>query len=434
MKNKYLIIVGFIVFLLGCEKDKEPHITPINPPKSITIVSGNNQIGYPSEYLSDSIVLEITPENIDDLNNYSYYFKSKDYFASVYSYDTILDSKMYVYAKWQLNSSEESQELTFFLNEKCDDYHNHCNKIDSILISASIKSPWKSVFSGANGTLYDIHFSDVNNGVLVGDLPFGSGYFKTNDGGITWSTVANNRNDLYQLSFADSDTGIVIVTNNWAYFTSNGGKSFYQVDWSPPIIGHQSSSDYFMFNSKEIFTVGGNATIAKSIDGGKSWLTYEGFSFKNYLYDITCVDKNTCYACGSIGKVVKTSDGGETWNEREILLNNYLKKIYFLDKDYGFSAGQYGALVRTINGGESWEIIKTGLRFTIIEIYFYNRDLGYIVSTSGEIGKTNDGGLTWEVLNKDNYGVYELRKVIFKNNAILGLQGGSIYKYELSNE
>src|SRR5690606_23945941 len=99
MKNKYLIILGFIVFLLRCEKDNEPSITSINPPKSITIVNRNYQNGYPIEYLTDSIVLDITPENINDLNNYTYTFKPKEYYGSVNAYDTILDNKMYVYAK-----------------------------------------------------------------------------------------------------------------------------------------------------------------------------------------------------------------------------------------------------------------------------------------------------------------------------------------------
>lgn len=426
--------MGFTISLFGCYKDKEPSITPINPPKNIIIVSGNDQIGYPNEFLADSIVLEITPENINDLNNYSYSFKPKDYYGGVNAYDTILDNKMYVYAKWKLNAHDEPQELMFYLNELCNDY-GQCNKIDSLLISASLKPKWESVFSGTNGTLHDIHFTDDTNGILVGELPFGSGYYETNNGGETWNTVVNiDRNDLYQLSFADKNTGIVILTNNWAYHTNDGGKSFYQGDWSPPLIGHRSSSDYLMLNSKEIFTVGGNATIAKSMDGGKTWSRYDGFSFTNYFYDITCIDKNICYVCGSIGKIVKTTDGGETWNAQEILLNNYLNKIYFLDKDYGFSAGQYGALVRTTDGGENWEIIKTGLMFAIIEIYFYNQDLGYIVSSAGEIGKTTDGGLTWELVNKHGYGVYDLNKAIFKDNAILGLQGGSIYKYILNNE
>lgn len=437
MKNKYLIIIGFIVFILGCEKDLEPHITAINPPKSITIVSGNNQIGYPNEFLSDSIVLEITPENREDLNTYSYYFKSNDCYAIVFAYDTILENKMYVYTKWRLNTDEEPQELKFILTEKCDDYYNQCSKIDSISISATLKSSWKKIYTDASWSgneLYDIHFSNEKDGIVVGELGFHEGYIKTLDGGITWSSTENNRDDLYQLSFSDPDTGIVIVTNNYAYFTNNGGQSFYQGEWTPPIVGHRSSSDYFMFNSKEIITVGREGAIAKTKDGGKSWTTYQGFTFKNYLYDIACTDDKICYACGSIGKVIKSNDGGETWEEYNLLLNNYFKTIYFIDNDFGFTAGQYGALARTIDGGVNWKIIQTGLRFTIIEIHFHNKDEGYIVSTSGEIGKTIDGGLSWEKVNKDNYGVYELNKVYFKGDDILGLQGGSIYKYELNNE
>lgn len=440
MKNINLILLSLIVLLLGCEKEDElpkTSITQINPPKSISIVSGNNQIGYPNDYLKDSIVIEITSDKIEDLENYSFYFESNDYFASVYAHDTILESKMYVYAKWRLNSTDEPQKLKFILTEKCDDYYSQCDKLDSISISATIKSPWLKIYTDASWSgneLYDIHFSNENEGIVVGGLGFHDGYIKTLDGGATWSSAINNRDDLYQLSFSDPDTGIVIVTNNYAYFTNNGGQSFYQGEWTPPIVGHRSSSDYFMFNSKEIITVGRGGAIAKSKDGGKSWTTYQGFTFENYLYDITCTEDKICYACGSIGKVIKSNDGGETWEEKNLLLNNYLKTIYFIDNDFGFTAGQYGALARTIDGGVNWEIIQTGLRFTIIEIYFYSNDEGYIVSTSGEIGKTIDGGLTWEKVNKDNYGVYELNKAYFKGNDILGLQGGSIYKYELNNE
>lgn len=434
MKNRYLILLGSIVLFLGCEKEVGRLGTPIHPPKSISIISGNNQTGFPGEFLSDPIVLEIIPNNMEDLDYYSYYFQYEGNHVNVQMHDTIIESKIYIYANWKLTSSDEKQELLFLLYEKCNGYYKQCNKIDSILITAKLKPPWKSVFSAKNGTFHDIHFSDENNGVLIGELTFHSGYFSTSDGGETWKVVANNRTDLYQLSFADSDTGIVILANNWAHYTNDGGKSFYQGEWSPPIPGHRSSTDYFMLNSKEIFTVGTKGRIAKSVDGGKTWSSYEGFSFQNVLFDIDCVDKNTCFACGEIGKVVKTTDGGVTWNEQEILINNYLKKIYFLDKNHGFAAGQFGALVRTINGGKDWEIINTGLKYTIIEIYFYNSDIGYIVSSAGEIGKTIDGGLTWELINKDNYEVNYLNRAIFKDNTILGLQGGSIYKFNLSNE
>lgn len=435
MKNTFLITLGLALFLLACEKKDETTITQIHPPKSISIVGGNNQTGYPDEYLKDSIVIEITSDNPRDLENYAYYFKSNDYYTDVYAYDSISDSKMVVYVKWRLSPYDVSQNLKFILTEKCN--NNQCNKLDSISISATLKSSWIKIFteeSWSGSELYDIHFTDEMNGIVVGDLAFSDGYLKTDDGGNTWNIATNNRNDLYQLAFSDQDTGIVIVTNNYAYFTNDGGQSFYQGEWTPPIIGHRSSSDYFMFSSKEIITVGRDGAIAKSRDGGKNWTTYQGFTFENWLNDITCPEGNICYACGSVGKIIKSNNRGDTWEEKDLPFNNYLKTIYFIDNDFGFTGGQYGALARTTDGGVTWQIIQTELRTTIIEIYFYSKDEGYIVTTTGAIGKTIDGGLTWEIVNKGNYGVNELNKVYFKGNDIFGLQGNSIFKYKLNHE
>jgi photosystem II stability/assembly factor-like uncharacterized protein len=436
MKRIYILIYTIIALIYGCEKKEESNNTkPVNPPKAISIIQGNNQVGYPNQFLPDSIILEIIPEKSEDIKQYSYSFKSSDHYTIVHAQDTIVDNKLYIKLAWQLNNSEE-QKLIFYLEEKCaqDIYSSNCPKIDSISIYATVRKPWAKIFAGDMWTLYDIHFSDVKNGIAVGDLPFSKGYLKTQDGGETWSYAVNNRNDLYHLSFSDPDTGIVIVTNNYAQFTNNGGQTFFEREWTPPIIGHRSSADYFLFNAKKMITVGRQGAIAKTIDGGRTWTAYQGFTFKNNLSDITCTDNEICYACGSIGKIIKTLNSGETWEEQEILLNNDFKRIYFLDNNNGFAAGQLGAFVRTTNGGADWEIISTGLKFTIIEIHFYNRDSGYIISNAGEIGLTRDGGVTWELLIKANYGINELTRAYFKGNTIFGLQGGSIYKYELSNE
>jgi photosystem II stability/assembly factor-like uncharacterized protein len=436
VKNFILFLLCIVLLIQGCENNDEPGLPIIEAPNAITIISGNNQTGYPNVVLPDSLLIEISADNPEDLSNYAYYFKSLEYGNWIPSKSYIKNNKLYVSASWQLGYQTTTQELIFYLIEKCvqNSYPPNCKILDSLSFEASIKKPWLQVYSGDPWSLYDIHFSDENHGIAVGDLPFSSGYLKTSDGGLTWTETTNARNDLYQLSFCDHDTGIVVVTNNYAYFTNDGGQSFYQGEWSPPITGHQSSTDYFMQNSKTIFSVGTRGAITKSFDGGKSWNTYQGFSFINCLYSVTCPSQNVCYACGEVGKVVKTSDGGETWFEQEVMINNYLKTIYFQDVNNGFAAGQFGALIRTTDGGITWDIIQTGLRSTIIEIHFDTRDEGYFVSSGGAIEKTIDGGKTWTLINKDNYGVYDINKACFKGNSILSLQEGSIYRYDLSEE
>lgn len=430
MKELHLVVFGIIMILSNSCK-KEDTTQKVVAPKEIAVVSGNDQSGYPGDILSDSIVIKISANNSEDLRNYYYYFKTSD--DGVISLKPLnqMVSDLYVSVDWKLSSKPTPQELKFYLTERCAQKASDCKIIDSLSIRAFIKDPWKKVFAGGSYRLYDIYFSDETDGIAVGDLPYNTGYLKTNDGGKTWNIVSYIRPDLFQLSFSDKDTGIVVVTSNYAYFTDNGGKSFYLGDWVPPIVGHFSSSDYLMQTSKTIFTVGRYGSIAKSIDRGKSWKTYNGFSYLNWLRSIACPSNKVCFACGEMGKVVKTLNAGETWFEQEVYNTNNLKKIYFLDENCGFAAGENGALIRTTNGGTHWETIISKLKSTIIGIYFFSRDNGYIISDSGEIGKTNDGGLTWSLINKSNYGVDELKKVIIKNKTIWGLQYGSIFTYEL---
>jgi hypothetical protein len=127
-------------------------------------------------------------------------------------------------------------------------------------ISIQSFGQWELIFTedgsiSRPGEFRDMHFSDSLNGIVIGD--YHTGIVRTNDGGETWDFDNNSfRDDLYMLSFANKDTGLVIVTNNWAYFTNAGGKTFSQGDWTVPIIGHQQSYDYHMVNRNIIYTVG----------------------------------------------------------------------------------------------------------------------------------------------------------------------------------
>jgi len=66
-----------------------------------------------------------------------------------------------------------------------------------------------------HGEFRDMHFSDLLNGIVIGD--YHTGIVRTNNGEETWDFDNNSfRDDLYMLSFANKETGLVIVTNNRA--------------------------------------------------------------------------------------------------------------------------------------------------------------------------------------------------------------------------
>lgn len=306
-----------------------------------------------------------------------------------------------------------------------------------ISISSPCFSQWELIFTedgsiSRPGEFRDMHFSDSLNGIVIGD--YYTGIVRTNDGGKTWNFDKNSfRDDLYMLSFANKDTGLVIVTNNYAYFTNNGGKTFSKENWVVPIIGHEQSYDYFMVNRNIIYTVGSKTKVTKTIDGGNFWKPYEDFNFSNSINDITCLGADTCFACGDVAKIIKTVDGGITWIDQEVLLNNNFNVVTFLNANYGFIGGQNGILIKTTDGGKNWKELNSKLNKSIITIYFLDKLIGYAASNDGIISKTVDGGESWNLINTNTQTFYYINKIFFKDNTtIFALIDSEIYEFDLS--
>jgi photosystem II stability/assembly factor-like uncharacterized protein len=437
---KKLSVLLPLLCLLGCKKNDPGKSSVDVPAKSIEVISGNNQFGYAGKTLADTIVIKVIPGSTADSSKFSYYFRYtnlQDEFSVVSV--THSNGVIYIKALWQPSSNATSASLTFYTYTNCTNTQinaGNCKTIDSVKLSATIRKPWVSVYYGNQGgydVLYDLHFTNTSNGIAIGE---GSGVVRTSDGGKTWAMgpPVRSDNDASLISFAGPDTGLVEITNNYAYFTYDGGQTFTQQPWSPPFVGDRSSSAYYMASRNIIYSVGWHGSIAKTTDGGVTWVN-NSFSFLNELYAITAIGTDTLYACGDVGKIVKTTDAGKTWKEQPIQLNDFLSCMYFITNNYGFAAGQYGALVRTTDGGATWNIIKTGLSFNIIAIRFFTNLHGFIVSNGGEIAETTDGGLTWAMRNTDNYGANDLNKAVIKDETtIFGVQESSIYTYDLTQK
>jgi len=403
--------------------------TVVKPPKSIQVIEGANLVGGVNLELPDSIIVRIIPNDPSDAEKYFFTGTYSDSAGSLKIYNAELDSGgVNVPMFWQTGKGSPNQQIKFYVYAKC--ATRSCPMLDSVTISAVIRPRWTQVFS-SYGTLTDLRFTSNQSALAVGN--YNTGIVRTNDGGVSWSVGPAFRNDLYQLCFRDSLNGFVTVSNNFAYYTSDGGKTFTQGSWTVPIIGDQASRDFAMVSPSTIYSVGGKGTIVKSVDSGKSWQKYPGFSFINGFFALSCLDSNNCFACGEAGKMVKTSNGGQDWQSMDINLNNQLWSIYFLTRDIGFAGGENGVLIRTTDGGSTWSPIRMGLHNTISSIRFFDMLHGVVVSWTGEIGVTSDGGNTWQKVCPASNGVNQLQKVAYRDaNTVFAIQNGFIYKYDLT--
>lgn len=121
----------------------------------------------------------------------------------------------------------------------------------------------------------------------------------------------------------------------------------------------------------------------------------------NSLRDIFTIDENHAWAVGDSGVMVRTADGGETWQHQ--FADFDLSCVWFLDTNTGIAAGESEYLLRTTDGGAGWIQIFPGLSVTYEDICFIDPQNGWITGNPGQaILKTSDAGLTWEDLSIGN--------------------------------
>jgi photosystem II stability/assembly factor-like uncharacterized protein len=432
-----------VICLYSCKKNeqsKPADQTSIPAAKSMEVIKGNNQFGYAGRAL-DTIIIKVSLENPSDTSKYIYNYK----LSTLNNVFTVLGHSsnngiIYFKALWYPGADEVSPVVTFYYYAAgCSIAQRDlgsCKSLNFLKVNATIRKPWQKVYEdkSGNGTYFlDLHFTNKTDGLAIG---YYSGLVRTADGGQTWikgPPIANK--DMQMLSFSGPDTGLMVVTNNIAYFTYDGGKTYQQTSETPPLIGDRSSASYLMQSRNVIYTVGWRGQIAKTIDGGLKWTIFPGFSFQNNLLCIISKGNDTLYACGELGKIVNTTDAGKNWHEQSLQSTDNLNTLCFVTNTFGFIGGQKGDIIRTTDGGETWATIKTGIKSSIIEIRFFNLQHGFAVSNSGEIEETNDGGFTWLIRNTDNYGASDLTKVVIKDeHTIFGVSRMAIYNYNLDQK
>lgn len=441
----HIFFIALCLVTISCKKEStnpdqsdDEVVSPGDFSMLLEVAQGDKQAAFVDQELPQAIVLKLTPKNAADLKKYNLRWRGQQSGSVNVQLRSIqyADSSAYFWYGWSPKETDKLT-LTFDAYFNCSDalYHiGGCKILDSVDVSISLKPKWQQLFGGSYTYFRDIEFLDSLHAIASSDW---SGLFKTNDGGISWAPISpdfdgTTRTDTYNLYFFNNKLGFVEVTNDYVYFTEDGGSTFQLGEWTPPTGGHRSTNDYFMTDPLTLFVVGNNGALLKSIDRGRSWNKYEGFNFINNLRSIKCADKTTCYACGDIGKILKTQDGGSSWKELPIDLNHNLSTMYLVDANLAFIAGEWGALVKTVDGGQSWTKLNTGIGSAIIAVRFFDAQQGLVVGSAGEISRTSDGGNTWKTEVVANYGAMGLSRAVIKNaHEIVAINDQQIFRYTL---
>ena len=163
---------------------------------------------------------------------------------------------------------------------------------------------------------------------------------------------------------------------------------------------------------------------------------FRGDGIDGMLQDVYFMDNQNGLVVGDGGLMLKTSDGGKTWEKMEIDMRPPgtgqrpggppgaggggpppgfgrggpapLYNIYFVDENVGFIIGGRGTILKTEDGGKTWARKMAmssagigrggnprGMRANLMGIQMISETTGFIAGTENTILKTTDGGETW---------------------------------------
>lgn len=239
----------------------------------------------------------------------------------------------------------------------------------------------------------DIGFSGISfANEMVGYISTGcnislniAGILKTTDGGVTWQfypvcidTIPSTTiRSVYALS----------VDTVYATYSGFSNQEDYQgvcksvnggVTWTNlgNLISAGAYGSVYFRNSQIGFVCNGNE-ILKTEDGGNNWETKFDISGFGGIGQLNFTSRDIGYACqgfvddyGSSGKLIKTTNGGDSWSELPSL-KEYITCLKFVNNETGYAFSYNDNLYKTTNGGQSWAIhskLPGGLYYSAVVI------------------------------------------------------------------
>jgi len=155
------------------------------------------------------------------------------------------------------------------------------------------------------------------------------------------------------------------------------------------------------------WSAGEAGTIIRTTDGGNTW-DIQNSTVQTFISDIFFLDKNLGWATTAKdvfpfnSMILRTTNGGNDWHAENFPdSSEYIRTIFFFDSLNGLAGGTY--IAHTSDGGNTWieaEIDSNMVsEFPVYNFNFFNTDFGYacggFIDQTGVIWRTTNSGLNW---------------------------------------
>lgn len=243
------------------------------------------------------------------------------------------------------------------------------------------------------------------------------------------SKSASDANSFYTQS-QDGATAEVALVNGWPVVVAGTGMNSSKVNRvnlsSIPLVRGSRADGVFL----EVW----RALVSEEMQG----VTQPAATVADTsIYGVCALSESLCWAVGANGAILKTINGGLTWESQPSPVSTALRGLAFREGGLiGYAVGDLGVVLCTDNGGSSWKRLQVPSTEDVLSvslmgetnlwvsgsnglllystdghslvapaasltsrdlrsIYFYDKLVGWAAGDAGTLIKTQDGGKTW---------------------------------------
>jgi photosystem II stability/assembly factor-like uncharacterized protein len=160
--------------------------------------------------------------------------------------------------------------------------------------------------------------------------------------------------------------------------------------------GLPALDDVDMVDARYGWAVGGAGTILRTTDGGATWQPQDS-GFQGFLAGVCALDRQRAWAAGAGGTILRTTDGGRIWAQAPEVTDAHLYAVTFVDGLHGWAGGEDETILRTVDGGASWSVARVDESdATVSGFSFVSPSTGWAAAGGVHaVLYTTDGGATW---------------------------------------
>lgn len=217
---------------------------------------------------------------------------------------------------------------------------------------------------------------------------------RTVNGGATWQVVNTGVaiEDLHDVVFANPDTGFAVGATGVILRTVDGGATWTRRN--PTAFTLRSVS---LASARDVWAVGDNGAIVGTHDAGATWFTVTPAVTAQTLNAVWRRSESKAWAAGLLGVAPRTAAGPDSteWVLGNAGASEQLHGVCFPSDLIGYVVGTdgVGAVLRTDDGGLTWEAQTPNTQFRLNDVFFIDPIRGWAVGNNGAIVHTANGGL-----------------------------------------